>query len=116
MLERKGRGVSASTIVMSATIKTEKVPDAYLARKPNVIFMSVVGIFTMVSVVAFFWMNSVIVRNSYEYLAHLDYSNTSGKATLGACAALFVYAMYMINYPEGQLASEAASKFKAKSS
>ena len=72
------------------------------------------GIFVLLSVIGFFWMNKLIAQNSYSYLASLDYSNTWNIATASGCVALFAYIVYMINYPEGELARDAAATFKEK--
>ena len=73
---------------------------------------AVAGVFVVLSVWGFVWMNKTIVENSYAFLRELDLTSLSGAGIAASCAALFVYVMYMINYPEGQLARDAASSFK----
>ena len=97
---RRGRGRSYS-------IRTR----VYMANPALVI---ATGIFVLLSVIGFFWMNKLIAQNSYSYLASLDYSNTWNIATASGCVALFAYIVYMINYPEGELARDAAATFKEK--
>ena len=72
------------------------------------------GIFVLLSVVGFFWANKLIAQNSVAFLAALDYSSIWGFATASGCVALFAYFLYMINYPEGELARDAAASFKEK--
>ncbi len=73
---------------------------------------AVAGVFVVLSVWGFYWMNKTIVVNSYAFLSELDLTSLSGAAIAASCAALFVYILYMINYPEGQLARDAASAFR----
>ena len=73
------------------------------------------GVFVVLSIWGFFWMNKVIVMNSGSYLSELSPFGSAMDAGIAAvCASLFVYIMYMINYPEGQLAKDAAASFVAK--
>jgi hypothetical protein len=80
----------------------------------NLALVIATGIFVLLSVIGFFWMNKLIAQNSYSYLASLDYSNMWNIATASGCVALFAYIVYMINYPEGELARDAAATFKEK--
>lgn len=83
-----------------------------MVRKTPPIVVAITGIFVLLSIYGFYWMNKQMVTNSYQFLADLDYSTLSGKAIAASCAALFMYFLYMINYPEGQLARDAASAFR----
>jgi|EP00900_Chrysochromulina_parva_P024174 hypothetical protein len=80
----------------------------------NLALVIATGIFVLLSVIGFFWMNKLIAQNSYSYLASLDYSNMWNIATASGCVALFAYIVYMINFPEGELARDAAATFKEK--
>jgi len=75
----------------------------------NLALVIATGIFVLLSVIGFFWMNKLIAQNSYSYLASLDYSNMWNIATASGCVALFAYIVYMINFPEGELARDAAA-------
>jgi len=65
------------------------------------------GVFMLLSVIGFLWMLKLMGVHSFEYLTDLDYSNSTNVAIGGGCAALFMYFLYMINFPEGQLARDA---------
>ena len=79
-------------------------------QNPILVFATL--IFVLLSIAGFLWMNKLIAVNSFEFFSQLDYGSASGVATACACALLFVYLLYMINYPEGELAKDAASSFK----
>ena len=74
------------------------------------------GIFVVLSIAGFCWMNKLIAVNSFEFLTALDYSDYTQVAIAGGCAALFAGFIYMINFPEGELARDAAASFKEKES
>lgn len=97
----------ARSLDRSCSVRTR----VYMA---NLALVIATGIFVLLSVIGFFWMNKLIAQNSYSYLASLDYSNMWNIATASGCVALFAYIVYMINYPEGELARDAAATFKEK--
>ena len=83
------------------------------ANHPGVV--GVTGVFVVLSICGFFWMNKVIVMNSVSYLSELNpFGSTMDAGTTAVCAGLFFYILYIINYPEGQLAKDAAASFVAK--
>ena len=72
----------------------------------------VAGIFVLLALWGFGWMNYTIVASSAAFFKELDTTSTSGAAIAVGSAALMAYVLYMINYPEGQLARDAAADFK----
>ena len=62
------------------------------------------------SIAGFVYMNSVIAWRSVAFVLALDVSSVSGLATGAGVLALLAYALYMINYPEGQTVSDAVGQ------
>lgn len=62
------------------------------------------------SIAGFVYMNSVIAWRSVVFVLGLDVSSVSGLATGAGVLALLAYALYMINYPEGQSVSDAVGQ------
>ena len=85
-------------------------------RKDPPILVVIVGVFVVVSIIGFIWMNKLIVKNSFSFLSGLDLATVSGGATAAGFAAFVLIALYYINYPEGQLARDASAGFTKKES
>lgn len=82
--------------------------------KTHPVLLIATAIFVFLSVWGFLWANKLIAVNIFSFLSDLDYTTVSGVATAAGCASLFAGFMYMINFPEGELARDASSSFKAK--
>lgn len=98
---------SASSCVVVG--RAHRGPSKKKVKKEPLALVVVAGIFVLLSIIGFSWGNYTMATRSYQFLAELDYHSYSGVATAGGCAALAAITLYYMNYPEGQLASDAVA-------
>lgn len=81
-----------------------------MAKKTPPLLIAVTLIVAVLSIAGFVYINSVIISRTVEFVLALDLASVSGLATGAGVLALLAYALYMINYPEGQMVSDAVGQ------
>ena len=81
-----------------------------MPKKEPPILVAVAGIFVLLSIYGFFWMNWKMVTHSYEYFTELDVNSVSGAGIALGSILLALFMLYYVFYPEGQLARDAVSQ------
>ena len=98
-------GASSCVVVGRAN----RGPVKTRVKKEPLALVVVAGIFVLLSIIGFVWANATMATRSAQFLAELDYRSATGATTAGGCAVLAAITLYYINYPEGQLASDAVA-------
>ena len=109
-LDRLARG--RRSIHRSTRPRTVSVPGPRfaMAKKTPPLLIAVTLIVAVLSIAGFVYINSVIISRTVEFVLALDLASVSGLATGAGVLALLAYALYMINYPEGQMVSDAVGQ------